>query len=32
MSQQEALEQVLNPPDKSSIEYALGIGKYSDSE
>nr|WP_313657954.1 hypothetical protein [Achromobacter ruhlandii] len=32
MSQQEALEQVLNPPDTSSIDYALRIGKYSDSE
>lgn len=31
-SSQEPLEQVLNSPDKSSIEYALGIGKYSDSE
>lgn len=32
MSQQEALEQVLNPPDTSSIDYALRIGKYSDSD
>lgn len=29
---QDVIEQVLNPPDKSSIDYALRIGKYSDSE